>query len=223
MASAACNHGKNEPAAHAGRQPRPGRPDKRHGANIVSHPGRNLPFSSAWTGSATPLKPAGMSLERFKTAQASSSSGHATALRELAAGRKTGHWIWYIFPQLAGLGRSPTARTYGLNGLTEALAYLRDPLLCARLCEAARVVAGHARAGADLTALMGGEIDALKLVSSLTLFEQALEQLPPPELSVEQRELHACAKIVLDHAATQGFPRCRQTLREIGAEPPRPV
>jgi uncharacterized protein (DUF1810 family) len=72
-------------------------------------------------------------LQRFRDAQAKPHAGFAAALRELQAGRKTGHWIWYIFPQLAGLGQSPTAVYYGLAGAQEAADYLRDPVLGERL------------------------------------------------------------------------------------------
>ena len=70
-----------------------------------------------------------MSLDRFHDAQASPSAGYDTALAEIRRGRKTSHWIWYIFPQLAGLGRSSTARAYAIRDLAEACEYLRDPLL----------------------------------------------------------------------------------------------
>ena len=72
-------------------------------------------------------------LERFKLAQDERHSGFDAALSELRAGRKTGHWIWYVFPQLAGLGSSPMAVQYGVEGTAEAVAYLNDPLLRDRL------------------------------------------------------------------------------------------
>ena len=68
-------------------------------------------------------------LGRFKTAQANPRSGFTAALRELRAGQKRTHWIWSVFPQLAGLGASPMAVTYGLRDVDEATAYLQDPLL----------------------------------------------------------------------------------------------
>ena len=70
-----------------------------------------------------------MSLERFHQAQARKWGGYASALAEIRKGRKSGHWIWYVFPQLDGLGHSSTARSYALRDLDEACAYLRDPLL----------------------------------------------------------------------------------------------
>jgi uncharacterized protein (DUF1810 family) len=82
-------------------------------------------------------------LDRFRTAQADSMAGFATALSELRAGRKTSHWIWYVFPQLAGLGRLPTARRFGLADVDEAAAYLRDPVLGTRLAESVAAVHAH--------------------------------------------------------------------------------
>jgi uncharacterized protein (DUF1810 family) len=82
-------------------------------------------------------------LGRFRVAQEDPRSGFATALAELRAGRKTSHWIWYVFPQLAGLGRLPTARRFGLADVDEAAAYLRDPVLGTRLAEAVAAVHAH--------------------------------------------------------------------------------
>jgi len=115
-----------------------------------------------------------MSLQRFHHAQASQWAGYATALSEMRAGRKSSHWIWYIFPQVAGLGRSSTAQEYALGGLDEACNYLRDPLLRSRYEEVASAVAEHLSRGAPLEELMGGSTDAHKLVSSLTLFRATL-------------------------------------------------
>ena len=67
-------------------------------------------------------------LERFKRAQDQPHSGFATALSELRSGRKTGHWIWYVFPQLSGLGTSDVSQIYGIADVTEATDYLRDPV-----------------------------------------------------------------------------------------------
>jgi len=91
-------------------------------------------------------------------------------LEELAAGRKRTHWMWFVFPQLAGLGRSPTARFYALASFDEARAYLAHPLLGPRLKACARAVAAHV--GQSARAIFGAP-DDLKLRSSLTLFEAA--------------------------------------------------
>ena len=88
-----------------------------------------------------------MSLARFHDAQASLSVGYKAALAEIRRGRKTSHWIWYIFPQLAGLGRSSTARAYALDDLAETCAYLRDPLLRTRYEEIACAVSDQLARG----------------------------------------------------------------------------
>lgn len=107
-------------------------------------------------------------LDRFVAAQAGT---YDRALRELRAGAKQSHWMWFIFPQLAGLGRSPTARLYGIADLAEAQAYLADPLLGPRLAECTDAMAGWAGV---LTAVeILGQVDALKFTSSMTLFEAA--------------------------------------------------
>ena len=110
-------------------------------------------------------------LTRFVTAQEDGGT-YASALRELRGGRKTGHWMWFVFPQVAGLGRSETARFYALTGLEEARAYLAHPTLGPRLLECADTLAGLETH--DPAAVMG-TIDAMKLRSSMTLFVQAAE------------------------------------------------
>ena len=96
-----------------------------------------------------------MSLSRFHTAQASPTAGYDTALAEIRRGRKTSHWIWYIFPQLEGLGRSSTARAYAIRDLAEACEYLRDPLLRARYEEIAEATAWRAEVGMPNRSLGG--------------------------------------------------------------------
>jgi uncharacterized protein (DUF1810 family) len=91
-----------------------------------------------------------------------------TALAELKAGRKQSHWMWFIFPQIAGLGASPMAIFYAIASAQEARAYLADPLLGARLREGVAAMLAHK--GQRPEAILGG-IDALKFRSSLTLFE----------------------------------------------------
>src|SRR2546430_5238253 len=118
-----------------------------------------------------------MSLERFHEAQAEHSAGYDTALAETRAGGKRSHWIWYIFPQIEGLGRSSMARDYALRDLDEACAYLRDPVLRARYEEITGAVAEHIERGAPVVDLMGSSTDAFKLVSSLTLFRAAANRL----------------------------------------------
>ena len=108
-------------------------------------------------------------LDRFVRAQDSGAT-YATALAELRAGRKRGHWMWFVFPQVAGLGRSETARRYAVSGLAEARAYLSHPVLGARLRECAEALGGLDTA--DPVEVLGS-IDATKLRSSMTLFERA--------------------------------------------------
>ena len=105
------------------------------------------------------------SLDRFVRAQADS---HATALAELRAGAKRSHWMWFVFPQLAGLGRSPTARHYAIRDLDEARRYLAHPLLGPRYREAVAAVPRDRD-----PATVFGSVDAMKLRSSLTLFAHA--------------------------------------------------
>ncbi|HKT53374.1 MAG TPA: DUF1810 domain-containing protein [Caulobacteraceae bacterium] len=106
-------------------------------------------------------------LQRFVEAQARIYDG---ALAELRAGRKTSHWMWFIFPQAAGLGASPMAQRYAIASLDEAQAYLSHPVLGPRLM--ACVEAVNALDGLSAEAIFG-DIDAMKLRSSLTLFAAA--------------------------------------------------
>jgi uncharacterized protein (DUF1810 family) len=106
-------------------------------------------------------------LERFVDAQAGS---YDAAIAEIRSGRKRSHWMWYVFPQLAGLGRSAMAREYALSGLDEARAYLAHPVLGPRSRESVAALMGLT--GTTAEAVFGG-IDAVKLRSSLTLFEAA--------------------------------------------------
>jgi uncharacterized protein (DUF1810 family) len=108
-------------------------------------------------------------LQRFVAAQdAGGTYDHACA--ELRGGRKTSHWMWFVFPQVAGLGYSPTSRTYAITSLEEARAYLAHPVLGARLIECATILTGlHGRTAEQIF----GEVDAQKLCSCVTLFMHA--------------------------------------------------
>jgi uncharacterized protein (DUF1810 family) len=90
------------------------------------------------------------------------------ALAELRAGRKRGHWMWFVFPQIAGLGRSDMARRYAIRDAAEARAYLGDPVLRDRLGRAAAALMAHE--GLSAEDILGG-VDAMKLRSSMTLFD----------------------------------------------------
>lgn len=108
---------------------------------------------------------AATNLERFVAAQA---GVQALARAEIAAGHKVGHWMWFVFPQLRGLGRSAMAESYGIADLDEAAAYLAHPVLGARLAEMAGLILTHCgRLEADQIL---GPVDAMKLRSSMTLF-----------------------------------------------------
>jgi uncharacterized protein (DUF1810 family) len=108
-------------------------------------------------------------LKRFLQAQENT---YDRALAELRAGRKTSHWIWYVFPQIDGLGRSPAARHYAIKSLAEARAYLAHPVLGARLRECTRAML--ALQGLTAHEILG-DPDDLKFCSSMTLFEHAAE------------------------------------------------
>jgi len=109
-------------------------------------------------------------LERFVEAQ--DHGVHAQALAELDAGRKRSHWMWFIFPQHADLGRSPTAKRFGLTGVAEARAYLDQPLLGNRLMACCDAILPHLRRGARADDILGA-IDAMKLRSSMEIFAAA--------------------------------------------------
>ena len=108
-------------------------------------------------------------LARFVDAQDQGGT-YAAALAELRAGRKTSHWMWFVFPQIAGLGQSPISRRFAISSLDEARAYLSHPVLGSRLTECAHVLTELATQSAE--EVFGG-IDALKLRSSMTLFARA--------------------------------------------------
>jgi uncharacterized protein (DUF1810 family) len=108
-------------------------------------------------------------LQRFVDAQDQGGTYEA-ALAELRAGRKTGHWMWFVFPQIAGLGQSAMSRRFAIGSLEEARAYLAHPVLGPRLTECARGLTQLPTASAE--EVFGG-IDAVKLRSSMTLFDRA--------------------------------------------------
>jgi uncharacterized protein (DUF1810 family) len=109
-------------------------------------------------------------LERFVEAQEKGRS-YERAWEELRAGAKTGHWIWWVFPQMKGLGTSHNSTYYGLADADEARAYLAHPVLGARYRECVGFVHGHlCQSGVPPLTLMGSEVDVLKLRSSLSLF-----------------------------------------------------
>lgn len=106
-------------------------------------------------------------LSRFAQAQ---DGVHERAVAELRRGRKTSHWMWFVFPQIAGLGRSEMAQRYAIGSLDEARAYLEHPVLGPRLIECAGIVASNRDSTAEE---IFGDIDAQKLRSCMTLFQRA--------------------------------------------------
>ena len=154
-----------------------------------------------------------MGLERFRRAQDGVWSGYQTALEEIRSGRKTSHWIWYIFPQIAGLGRSSTAQQYALVDLAEACAYLQDATLRARYEEMAAEVSSQLNKGVRVEVLMGGSIDALKLASSLTLFRAAASRLAEQDSGFEA--LAQRCDGLLRQMAPQGYAACSLTLEKL--------
>jgi uncharacterized protein (DUF1810 family) len=143
-----------------------------------------------------------VSLDRFVEAQAGT---YDAALAELSAGRKRTHWMWFVFPQLAGLGSSPAARRYAIAGLAEARDYLAHPVLGPRLVEAARALLGvEGRSAGQIL----GHPDDLKLRSSMTLFAEAADD-------------PAVFRAVLDKYYDGPDPRTLELLRSAASPPHR--
>jgi uncharacterized protein (DUF1810 family) len=112
-------------------------------------------------------------LARFINAQR---IGYDRALEEIRQGRKRTHWIWYVFPQIEGMGRSYESRTFAISGLEEARAYLQHPVLGPRLEKITKVLLDLP--GNDPLAVMSSGIDVLKLQASMTLFAEAEPENP---------------------------------------------
>lgn len=110
-----------------------------------------------------------LSLERFEIAQ-NDAGTYERALAELRGGRKRSHWMWFVFPQVSGLGESAMSRTYAIASLDEAKAYLEHPVLGRRLIECTRILTELADRSAEE---IFGMTDAMKLRSSMTLFAEA--------------------------------------------------
>jgi len=115
-------------------------------------------------------------LDRFLKAQNQNYEGYETALSEIKSGFKRSHWIWYIFPQLKGLGRSGIAEQYGLDGILEAKAYLANETLCNRLVTITLALLADNKSIVEIL----GHTDAMKVRSCMTLFEIASGDLDTP-------------------------------------------
>lgn len=153
----------------------------------------------------------------FLSAQNGATAGFVTALAELESGHKSGHWIWYIFPQLAGLGLSAMAQKFAISGDVEARAYLAHPVLGPRLLAAQQVVLQQISPPASrlLIALMGGKVDAQKLVSSCTLFGHVAHGLlsdGDPTVVERAGMVATTCRQILAIAERQGLPPCFFTL-----------
>ena len=133
----------------------------------------------------------------------------------MRTGGKTGHWIWYVFPQISGLGTSGTSQAFAIDGEEEAAAFLRDALLRSRFLTIVQAVDEQLKTGKALRALLGSDIDAKKVVSSLTLFGHVARKLHGTEGIDAYGSVATAADDVLSLAATQGYPACAYTLRRL--------
>jgi uncharacterized protein (DUF1810 family) len=154
------------------------------------------------------------SLERFHQAQQNPHAGYEAALGEIRAGGKRGHWIWYVFPQLAGLGTSAMSQAYAIRDVAEAEAYLRDEILGPRLVAITAAVRDALAAGAPIARVMGSAIDAQKLVSSMTLFAGVAGRLPRGTTPSADLLLPMAAEILVA-ASREGHPPCAFTERSL--------
>ena len=155
-------------------------------------------------------------LDRFKSAQSSSHTGFDAALQEIRTGGKTGHWIWWIFPQLQGLGQSGMSLAFGIEDEHEAEDFLRDPELRLRLATITGAVAEQLSPGrVSLRSLMGSDIDATKLVSSLTLFGHVAHRLRDTDDEADVDAFIRAADAVMIHAEAHGYPPCPYTMRRL--------
>jgi len=153
-------------------------------------------------------------IARFVEAQAGGE--YERALAEIRAGHKRGHWIWYVFPQIEGLGTSHMSQTFAIRGRAEAEEYLRHPLLSQRLLDITAAAADHLKNGVAVNTLMGSSVDAAKLVSSMTLYGEVARTLPEAARIPATDALARAAEDILSAAEAQGYPRCAHTLRQLG-------
>ena len=151
-------------------------------------------------------------IQRFKDAQDDAYSGIATALAEIDAGQKRGHWIWYVFPQLAGLGRSDMSQAYGIDGVREAVEYLRDAVMRARLLSIVSALAAQRRTGSTrLSDIMASRLDAAKVMSSMTLFGAVASRLHAEGACADCGGIARYAEEILGWGEDEGLPSCEYT------------
>lgn len=155
-----------------------------------------------------------MDLQRFKDAQNDSFNGFDTALREIRAGAKRSHWVWYVLPQLRGLGQSSTASHYGIDGESEAIAYLRDPELREHLNVIVAALLSH-RHHAALSRVMGSRLDAVKAMSSMTLFAAVARTLHAAGECAACGAIAQSAEEILSWGEAEGLVRCAFTLARV--------
>lgn len=151
-------------------------------------------------------------LKRFHEAQ-KGNPGYEQALKEIRQGRKTSHWIWYILPQLKILGKSSNAQFYGITDFNEACNYLKDRVLFDHYNQMVQLIEAQLNKGISINVLMGSDIDASKLASSLTLFCSIATYLASTEVNSAHDfvELADSCNRILDTIALQGYLRCQKT------------
>ncbi|HAT1942493.1 TPA: DUF1810 family protein [Legionella pneumophila subsp. pneumophila] len=151
-------------------------------------------------------------LDRFYNAQNSNTCGYDQAFSEIQDGRKRSHWIWYIFPQLENLGKSPSAKLYGIKDFNEACDYLKDPVLFNRYFELIKLIEEKLK-NIPLPHLMGGFPDDRKFISSLTLFQATSNYLSSKDMDSQNKyhELYETCNRVFKQIAPQGYSPCQQT------------
>ncbi len=142
------------------------------------------------------------------------------AFKEIKNGKKVSHWIWYIFPQLKILGYSETAKYYGIWDFKESCNYLRNPLLFKHYTDIVELVESQLNKGIALEKLMGGEVDAKKLASSLTLFCATAKHLATieQENAPQYNKLADCCERIFKIITKQGYYRCSKTQKIIEQE-----
>jgi uncharacterized protein (DUF1810 family) len=144
-----------------------------------------------------------LELERFVLAQEDAGT-YERAVAELRAGRKRSHWMWFVFPQVVGLGASAMSRRYAIASIDEARAYLEHPVLGARLLECARIVSELQVASAQD---VFGVVDTLKLHSSMTLFARAAHEEQTPCHDVLARYFDGARDAATERLLDIGAPR----------------
>lgn len=151
-----------------------------------------------------------MDLDRFVQAQALQ---YADAAAEIRAGQKITHWVWFVLPNILGLGHSEKAQYYAIAGQDEARAYYFHPVLGPRLTEISELTAAALARGIPLLQLYG-DTDALKTISCLTLFVAVTEAMDATAAPWHEGFLQA-AQAVLAAGAAQGYPRCARTVAQL--------